>query len=339
VEGANVGIPLRQNLAIGRHLARQVLARRTKYPLHVVLEPLFACNLRCRGCGKTAFPSDILKKRMTPEQALAGVRECGAPMVSIAGGEPLLHPQIKEIVTGLIGRGYFVYLCTNGLLLREKLDLFKPSPRFAWTVHLDGLEDRHDAGVGESGAFREAVAGIREAKRRKFRVTTNSTFFSTDLPGDIVGLFDFLSFDLHVDAMMLSPAHAQEKAADTEHYLEVERSRDLFRQAFEEGRRRWRLNHSPLFLDFLEGRIELACTPWAIPSFSVLGWQSPCYLLGDGYLASYRELLETTDWERYGRGKDPRCANCLAHCGYEPSAVALTMRSPRHALRGLLSQH
>jgi len=255
-------------------------------------------------------------------------------MVSIAGGEPLMHPQIEVIVEELIKRKKYVYLCTNALLMTKKMDKFKPSRYFSWAVHIDGLEERHDHSVAKQGVFAEAVAAIKEAQRRGFRVTTNSTFFNTDTPQTVIDVLDFLNDDLKVDQMMISPAYAYEKAPDQEHFLGVEETRELFRKAFADGRRKkWRLNHSPLYLDFLEGKVDFACTAWAIPLYSLKGWQRPCYLMDDGYVGSYRELIEDTDWSRYGRGKDPRCANCMAHCGYEPTAVVATMGSLRESLR------
>jgi hopanoid biosynthesis associated radical SAM protein HpnH len=323
-------------MAVGWYLLRNRIARRERFPLVVELEPLFACNLACPGCGKIQYPTETLRRRVSVEQAVGAVEECGAPVVSIAGGEPLLHPQIAEMVSELVARKRFVYLCTNAVLMRRKLDLFTPSPRFAFTVHVDGLRERHDAAVAREGVFDEVVAAIREAKSRGFRVTTNSTFFTTDSPTTVQDVLDFLNDDLEVDSMMLSPAYAYEKAPDQEHFLGVEQTHRLFRAAFADGRRRrWRLNHSPLFLDFLEGKVDYQCTAWGIPSYSVFGWQRPCYLMADGYTATYRELVETTDWERYGRGRDPRCANCMAHCGYEPTAVVATMTSLRESLRAL----
>ncbi len=335
-----MGIPLRQNLAMTRYLVRQKLKGVKRYPLIVELEPLFVCNLACPGCGKIQYPTEILRKRVSPEEAFAAIEESGAPMVSIAGGEPLLHPQIEEMVNGLMARKRFVYLCTNAVLLRRKMDKFAPSPYFSWVVHVDGLEERHDAAVDREGVFREAVEAIREAKRRGFRVTTNSTFFSTDSPKTVREVLDFLNDDLKVDAMMISPAYAYEKAPDQDHYLGVRQSQELFAEAFGEGhRKRWRLNHTPLFLDFLEGKEDYQCTPWGIPSYSVFGWQRPCYLMGDGYTTTYKELLETTDWSKYGRGNDPRCDNCMAHCGYEPTAVLATTKSLRESLRAALGTH
>jgi hopanoid biosynthesis associated radical SAM protein HpnH len=311
----------------------QRLRRREKYALVLELEPLFQCNLECAGCGKIQHPDHILRRRMSVKDAVAAVEECGAPVVSIAGGEPLIHPEIDVIASELIKRKRFVYLCTNALLMEKKLSRFEPSPYFAWAVHMDGLRERHDHSVCRDGVFDKAVAAIREAKRQGFRVTTNTTFFSDDTPQTVREVLDFLNDELEVDQMMISPAYAYEKAPDQEHFPGVQQTRRLFRAAFADGRRRqWRLNHSPLYLDFLEGRTDYQCTAWGIPSYSIFGWQRPCYLMGDGYARSYRELIEETDWDRYGRGRDPRCDNCMAHCGYEPTAVNETVRAPHKAL-------
>ncbi len=335
-----MGIPWQQNLAVARYLLGQRLARREKFPLLVELEPLFACNLKCPGCGKVRQSTEILRQRLSVEEAVAAIEESGAPMVSIAGGEPLLHPDIGEITDRLIASKHFVYLCTNGVLLQRRLDRFKPSPYFAWTVHIDGLADRHDQAVARQGVFDKAVEAIKAAKERGFRVTTNSTFFTNDSPSGVIEVLDYLNNELKVDAMMLSPAYAYERAPDQDHFLGVTEARELFAKVFAEGRRkRWRLNHTPAFLDFLEGKRDFSCTAWGIPSYSVLGWQRPCYLLGDGYASSYAELIETTDWDRYGRGKDPRCNNCMAHCGYEPSAVLATTSSLRESIRAVIGTH
>ena len=331
-------IPLRQSLKIGTYLAKQKLARRDKFPLIVELEPLFACNLECNGCGKIQFPTEILRKRLSVEQAVAAIEECRAPMVSIAGGEPLLHPQIDEMTAALLDRGRYVYLCTNALLLERRLDRFEPHRRFSWVVHIDGLRQRHDESVSRQGTFDKAVAAIKAAKAKGFRVTTNTTFFTTDSPHTVREVLDFLNDDLKVDQMMISPGYAYEKAPDQVHFLNTRSSTNLFADAFADGRRkRWRLNHSPLFLDFLEGKVDFQCTPWGIPSYSVFGWQRPCYLMADGYTETYKELIETTDWDQYGRGRDKRCANCMAHCGYEPTAVLATTKSLRQSLRAALS--
>jgi hopanoid biosynthesis associated radical SAM protein HpnH len=258
-------------------------------------------------------------------------------MVAIPGGEPLIHKEIGEIVAGIVARKKFVSLCTNALLLEKKLNLFTPSPYLFFSVHLDGLKAHHDKSVCMEGGFDKAVAAIKAAKAAGFRVTTNTTFFTQDSPKTVREVLDFLNDDLEVDEMMISPAYAYEKAPDQEHFLGVTETRKLFKEAFSEGRRKkWRLNHSPLFLDFLEGKAEFDCTAWGIPSYSLFGWQRPCYLMADGYTKTYKELIETTDWDKYGRGKDPRCENCMAHCGYEPTAVVASTKSLKQSLRALV---
>ncbi|WP_007027684.1 adenosyl-hopene transferase HpnH [Saccharomonospora iraqiensis] len=331
-----MNMPLHQSLRIARYLMAQKLKRRDKFPLIVELEPLFACNLGCPGCGKIQHPASVLKQRMPVEQAVAAIEECGAPMVSIAGGEPLMHPDIDTMVNELVRRKKYVFLCTNAALLRKKIDKLDlaPSKYFAFAVHVDGMRERHDAAVDKEGVFDEVVEAVRELKSRGFRVTSNTTVFNTDTPATVIEVLDYLNDDLRVDEMMVSPAYAYEKAPDQDHFPGVEESRELFRKAFADGnRKRWRLNHSPLFLDFLEGKVDFGCTAWGVPSYSLFGWQKPCYLMNDGYAETYRELIETTDWERYGRGRDPRCANCMAHCGYEPTAVLATLGSVRESLR------
>jgi hopanoid biosynthesis associated radical SAM protein HpnH len=328
-----MAMPLRQSIRLGSYLLKQKLLRKEKFPLLVELEPLFACNLKCGGCGKIAQPHTLLKQRMPVEQAVGAIEESGAPMVSIAGGEPLMHPRIDEITRQLLARGKIIFLCTNALLLAKHIHKFKPHRNFAWMVHIDGLEERHDASVRKEGGFQGAVEAIKLAKAQGFRVMTNTTFFTGDTPQDVIDVLDYLN-DLGVDNMQLSPGYAYEKAPDQDHWLGVQQTRELFAKAFGGGnRKRWRLNHSPVFLDFLEGKRDLECTPWGIPSYSLLGWQRPCYLLDDGYAKTYRELIETTEWEKFGRGKDPRCANCMAHCGYEPTAVIATTSSLKETIR------
>jgi hopanoid biosynthesis associated radical SAM protein HpnH len=323
---------------IAAYLAKQKLRRREKFPLLVELEPLFQCNLSCSFCGKIQHPEHVLKRRMPVDQAIGAIEESGAPMVSIAGGEPLIHPEIHVIAEELLRRKKFVFLCTNAILLKKKLDDFKPSPYFTWVVHLDGLRERHDQFVERGGIFDKAVAAIGEAKARGFRVGTNTTFLNTDTPETVREILDYLNDDLGVDTIQISPAYAYEKAPDQDHFPGVAQTRRLFSAAFADGgRKRWRLNHSPLFLDFLEGKADFQCTPWGIPSYSIFGWQRPCYLMSDGYAKTYQELIETTDWDAYGRGRDPRCDNCMAHCGYEPTAVLETTRSLRQSLRALVN--
>jgi hopanoid biosynthesis associated radical SAM protein HpnH len=332
-----MAMPLRQSVRLGAYLLKQKLLRRKKFALLVELEPLFACNLACAGCGKIAQPAHLLKQRMPVAQAIAAIEESGAPMVSIAGGEPLMHPEIDTIARKLLGRGKIVFLCTNALLLPKHLHKFKPHRNFAWMVHIDGLRERHDQSVNKAGGFDAAVAAIRQAQAAGFRVMTNTTFFNSDTPEDVRAVLDYLNNELGIDNMQISPAYAYGKAPDQEHWLAVDETRALFREAFAGGRRKaWRLNHSPVFLDFLEGKRELACTAWGIPSYSLLGWQRPCYLLDDGYAATFQELIRDTDWSAFGRGKDPRCANCMAHCGYEPTAVIATMGSLRESIRAVV---
>ena len=329
-----MGIPIRQSAKLGAYLMKQKIKGVKKFPLIVELEPLFACNLACAGCGKIQHPASILKQRMPVEQAVGAIMESGAPMVSIAGGEPLMHPQIDEIVRQLVAKKKFVYLCTNGLLLKRHIHKFKPSPYFAWVVHIDGMKEAHDQSVSKEGGFEGAVEAIKLAREAGFKVNTNTTIFSTDTAQSVIDVMNFLNDDLKVDQMMISPAYAYEKAPDQEHFLGVTQTRELFKKAFDDGnRKKWRMNHSALFLDFLEGKKDFECTPWGIPSYSLFGWQRPCYLLNDGYVGTYKELIETTDWDKFGRGKDPRCANCMAHCGYEPSAVLATMGSLKESIR------
>jgi hopanoid biosynthesis associated radical SAM protein HpnH len=333
-----MAVPIRQSVRMASYLLRQRLARNEKFPLLVELEPLYQCNLECAGCGKIQHPDHVLKQRMPVEQALGAIEESGAPMVSIAGGEPLIHPEIDVIASELVKRKKFVYLCTNALLMKKKLDLFEPSPYFAWAVHIDGLRERHDESVCREGVFDKAVEAVHEAKRNGFRVTSNTTFFTHDSPDTVRQVLDYLNDELQVDEMMISPAYAYEKAPDQEHFLGVAQTRKLFTQAFADGRRkRWRLNHTPLYLDFLEGKADFQCTAWGIPSYSIFGWQRPCYLMADGYAKTYKELIETTEWDSYGRGRDPRCANCMAHCGYEPTAVVATTHSLKESVRALVS--
>jgi len=336
-----MAIPMRQSARIGWYLISKKIRRVEKFPLIVELEPLFACNLKCHGCGKIQQPHDLLRQRMPVERAVAAIEESGAPMVSIAGGEPMMHPQIDDMVNELVKRKKYVYLCTNAELIRKRWDKFDftPSPYFAFAIHIDGLRDRHDESVAKEGVFDEAVAAITFLKERGFRVTTNSTFFNTDTPQTIIDVLNFLNDEVKVDQMMISPAYAYEKAPDQDHFLGVTETRELFAKAFAGGnRKRWRLNHSPLFLDFLEGKVDFECTAWGIPSYSLLGWQRPCYLMSDGYVSTYKELIETTDWSKYGRGRDPRCNNCMAHCGYEPTAVLATMGSLKQSLRAMREQ-
>jgi len=324
-----MAIQLQQALQVGKYLVTQRLLGRKRFPLVLMLEPLFRCNLACSGCGKIQHPTDVLKQNLTPEQCFAAVEECGVPIVSIPGGEPLLHPQIAEIVQGLVSRKKFVYLCTNGLLLEKSLDKFQPSPYLTFSVHLDGLRERHDQCVDRKGVFDIAVQAMRAAKARGFRVSTNTTIFEGTEPKEIQDFFDFIG-TLNLDGMMVSPGYSYEWAPNQDNFLQREQTRALFREIlapFKAGQKRWDFNNSPLFLDFLTGEKDYECTPWGMPSYSVLGWQKPCYLLSEGHYSSFKELLEKTDWSKYGRKSgNPKCADCMVHCGYEPTAAVDAMQ-------------
>ncbi|HSS70095.1 MAG TPA: adenosyl-hopene transferase HpnH [Casimicrobiaceae bacterium] len=328
-----MAIPLLQKARVGAYIVRQQLAGRRRYPLVLMLEPLFRCNLACAGCGKIDYPDEILKQRLSVDQCLAAVDECGAPVVSIAGGEPLLHKEIEAIVEGIVARRRFVYLCTNALVMQKRLALFQPSPYFVWSVHLDGDREMHDRSVCEEGVYDRAVAAIRAAKERGFRVNINCTLFNDADPERVARFFDSAS-GLGVDGITVSPGYAYERAPDQAHFLTRERTKQLFRDIFRRGRgaRAWSFSQSSLFLDFLAGNREYRCTPWGNPTRNVFGWQRPCYLLGEGYARSFRELMEETDWDAYGTGNYEKCADCMVHSGYEATAVQDAVHHPLRAL-------
>jgi hopanoid biosynthesis associated radical SAM protein HpnH len=327
-----MGVPISQMLAVTAYIIRQKTAGRKRYPLVLMLEPLFRCNLACPGCGKIRYSAEILRRQLTPDQCFKAAEECGAPMVSIPGGEPLLHPQIEEIVEGLIRRKKYVYLCTNALILGERLHRFKPDKYFTINIHLDGQKKFHDRAVARDGAYDIAVAAIREAVKRGFRVTTNTTLYNDADPAGVRAFFDEM-MALGVEGMTLSPAFCYEKAPDQEHFLGKPETIKLFRSILENPRKNWKFNQSPLFLKFLMGERDYDCRPWGMPSYSLFGWQTPCYLLQEGYCSTFAELLEKTQWERYGsKSANPRCADCMVHSGYEASAVNDTFGS----IKGLL---
>jgi len=305
------------------------LARRERYPLVLMLEPLFRCNLSCTGCGKIQYPASILKKDLSLEDCLHAAEECGAPVVSIAGGEPLMHPQIAEIAKGLVAQGRYVYLCTNALLLKKKLDEFTPDTHLSFSVHMDGPRAEHNLSVMREGVYDVAVDAIRAALARGFRVTTNTTLFEGAKPERMRQFFDDM-MSLGVEGMMVSPGYSYEKAPDQEHFLRRERSHKLFSKMFEDPKKTWRFNQSPLFLQFLMGKRDFECTPWGNPTYNIFGWQKPCYLLQDGYAKTFQELMEDTEWDKYGRkSQNPKCQDCMVHCGFEPSAVRAAFESPR----------
>jgi len=324
-----LGVPLIQALKVGRYIASKKLRGVKRYPLVLMLEPLFQCNLACAGCGKIDYPDEILNQRLSVAECLAAVDECGAPVVSIAGGEPLLHKEIDAVVDGIVARRKFVYLCTNALLMQKKLGLFRPSPYFCWSVHLDGDRETHDRSVCEDGVYERAIAAIRVAKARGFRVSINCTLFNNADPARVARFFDHVD-ELGVDGITVSPGYSYERAPDQTHFLTRERTKRLFREIFRRGRggRAWAFSQSSLFLDFLAGNREYRCTPWGNPTRNVFGWQRPCYLLGEGYARSFRELMEETDWDAYGTGNYEKCADCMVHSGYEATAVRDAVRHP-----------
>ena len=322
-----------QKARIGAYIVGQQLAGRKRYPLVLMLEPLFRCNLACAGCGKIDYPDEILQQRLSVAECLSAVDECGAPVISIAGGEPLLHKEIDTIVKGIVARRKFVYLCTNALLMRKRIGLFNPSPYFVWSVHLDGDREMHDRSVCEEGVYERAVAAIGTAKARGFRVNINCTLFNDADPERVARFFDAAA-GLGIDGITVSPGYAYERAPDQAHFLTRERTKQLFRDVFRRGRgaRAWSFSQSGLFLDFLAGNREYRCTPWGNPTRNVFGWQRPCYLLGEGYAQSFRELMEETDWDAYGTGNYEKCADCMVHSGYEATAVQDAVRHPLRAL-------
>ena len=336
-----MGVSLRQKAVVGSYVLKQRLMGRKRYPLVLMLEPLFRCNLACFGCGKIDYPDAILNKRLSVKECLDAVDECGAPMVAIPGGEPLIHKEIGEIVKGIVARKKFVSLCTNALLLEKKLHLFEPSPYLFFSVHLDGLKEHHDKSVCMEGGFEKAVAAIKAAKAKGFAVNVNCTIFDGHPAEDIAAFLD-LTEELGV-GVSISPGYAYERAPDQQHFLNRRKTKELFRNVFALGKgKKWNLTHSDMFLDFLAGNQEFHCTPWGMPTRNIFGWQKPCYLLGEGYAKTFVELMETTDWDAYGTGRYEKCANCMAHCGYEATATEATAQRPLAALalawRGVMTE-
>jgi hopanoid biosynthesis associated radical SAM protein HpnH len=324
--------PFHREIRIGTYILKQKLAGRKRYPLVLMLEPLFRCNLACTGCGKIDYPDAILNRRLTVAECVEAADECGAPMVAIPGGEPLIHKEIGAIVKGLVARKKYVSLCTNALLLEKKLDQFEPSPYLFFSVHLDGIKEHHDKSVCMEGGFERAVDAIKAAKARGFSVNVNATIFDGHPAEDIAKFLD-LTQELGV-GVSISPGYAYERAPDQEHFLNRRKTKELFRKVFALGRgKRWQFIHSTLFLDFLAGNQTYHCTPWGMPTRNIFGWQKPCYLLGEGYAKTFKELMETTDWDSYGTGAYEKCANCMAHCGYEATAAEAMFSSPLTAIK------
>ncbi len=326
-----MAVPFFKEMRIGAYLIKQKLMGRKRYPLVLMLEPLFRCNLACVGCGKIDYPDAILNRRMSAQECWDAADECGAPMVAIPGGEPLIHKEIGEIVRGLVARKKFVSLCTNALLLEKKLDLFEPSPYLFFSVHLDGLKDHHDKSVSQEGVFEKAVSAIKAAKAKGFTVNVNATIFDNHPAEDIAKFLD-LTQELGV-GVSISPGYAYERAPDQEHFLNRRKTKEVFRKVFALGKgKKWNFMHSSLFLDFLAGNQTYECTPWGMPTRNIFGWQKPCYLLGEGSVKTFKELMEGTDWDLYGTGKYEKCADCMAHCGYEPTAAQASLQNPLKAL-------
>ncbi len=327
-----MSVPLRQVFKVGAYVVRQHLIGRKRYPLVLMLEPLFRCNLACAGCGKIDYPAEILNQRLSVEDALAAVDECGAPVVAIAGGEPLLHKEMPQIVEGILARKKFVYLCTNALLLDKKLEQFKPNPYFSWDVHLDGDREMHDRAVSQDGVYDRAIAAIKRAKSLGFRLSINCTLFDGAEPERVARFFDEV-MAMGVDGIMTSPGYAYERAPDQAHFLTRQKTKQLFRDILKRGRGKgWKFTQSPLFMSFLAGNENYRCTPWGKPTRNVFGWQRPCYLLGEGYAKSFAELMDGTDWDKYGTGGYEKCADCMVHSGYESTAVMDAVKSPLKTL-------
>jgi hopanoid biosynthesis associated radical SAM protein HpnH len=324
-----LGIPLRQAARIGAYAVKQHLLGRGRYPLVLMLEPLFRCNLACAGCGKIDYPDEILNRRLSYDECMGAIDECGAPAVSIAGGEPLLHREMPKIVKGFMARNKFVILCTNALLLAKKIDEYKPHPNFAWSVHLDGDQEMHDKSVCQEGTYEKAIAAIKLAKSKGFRTQINCTLFHGADPERTANFFDDITA-MGIDGITVSPGYAYERAPDQQHFLDRERTKQLFRDVLSrgDGGRKWQFTQSDLFLDFLAGNQTYECSPWSMPLRCVFGWQKPCYLLGEGYANTFKELMEGTEWEKYGVGNYEKCANCMVHCGFEGTAVADSVRHP-----------
>ena len=333
-----MAVPIMQAVRVGAYVVKQHLSGRKRYPLVLMLEPLFRCNLACAGCGKIDYPAPILNQRLSVQECLDADTECGAPVIAVAGGEPLLHKEMPEIIAKLLARKKYVYLCTNALLLEKKLDDYTPNPFFSWDVHLDGDKEMHDASVCQDGVYDRAVEAIRKAKARGFRVSINCTVFDGAKPERLAAFFDQV-MAMGVDGIMTAPGYAYERAPDQAHFLNRQKTKQLFRDTFRLGKgRKWKFTQSPLFLNFLAGNETYHCTPWGKPLRNVFGWQKPCYLLGEGYAKTFKELMEDTAWEQYGTGNYEKCADCMVHSGYESSAVIDAVKRPLHimkvALRG-----
>jgi hopanoid biosynthesis associated radical SAM protein HpnH len=334
--------PLSLTTEMAAYMAHKKFAGAKRFPLVLMLEPLHACNLTCTGCGRIREYKQTIKEKLTVAECLASVHEAGAPIVSICGGEPMIYPDIAELVRAIVKRRKHVYLCTNGMFIEKRLHEFRPTRRMFFNVHLDGLEKTHDLAVERAGVFQAAVAGIKAAKKAGFLVCTNTTVYKeTDL-NEIDSLYAFLT-KLGVDGFMLSPAYGYSAVHETNPTgaAEIFMTRDDIRAKFREAEKllkKYRMASSPIYLEFLSGKRELTCTAWGNPTRNVKGWKGPCYLITDEHHASFNDLMENTNWDSYGRGKDPRCEHCMVHCGYEPSAALGVNKKLGDSLKMLMWQ-
>ena len=328
-----MSIPIIQQIRVGAYIFKQKLLKKEKYPLVLMLEPLFRCNLACAGCGKIDYPKEILDQRLSVKECIDSVEECGAPIISIPGGEPLIHKEMPIIVSELVKRKKFVYLCTNALLMEKKLGQYKPSSYFTWSVHLDGLKEDHDKAVCQEGVFDRCVSAIQKAKSKGFRCNVNCTVFDNVNESSLIKFLDYVTNVLKVDGITISPGFAYERAPDQKHFIKRSNTKNFFRKIFKSKNfKKWDFSHSGLYLDFLAGNQNYKCTPWGNPTRNIFGWQKPCYLLGEGYVKTFKELMESTEWDKYGTGNYDKCSDCMAHCGYEASAVTDVFESPLKAI-------
>ena len=334
-----MGIPLRQQVRVGSYVLKQTLLGNKRYPLVLMLEPLYRCNLACAGCGKIDYPDEILNQRLSYQECMDSIDECGAPGVVIAGGEPLLHKELPQIVQGALARKKMTIVCTNALLLLKKIDQYKPNPYFSWSIHLDGDEGQHDASVCQDGVYTKCIEAIKVAKERGFRTQINATLFNNADPDRIAKFFDQM-MEMGLDGITVSPGYAYERAPDQQHFLNRDTTKTLFRNILSQnkdraatGKKKWSFTQSDLFMNFLAGNETYACSPWSMPARNVFGWQKPCYLLGEGYVSTFKELMESTDWDTYGVGNYEKCSDCMVHCGFEGTAVTDSVRHPLKALK------
>ena len=321
--------PIELSFRLALYLLKNRLAGRKRFPLVTMLEPLEMCNLACAGCGRIREYQPVIDKMMPVDVALDAVKESGAPIVSIAGGEPTIHPKIDEIINRLIEQKYFVYCCTNGLLLDRMLPKIPPSKYFCWVIHMDGMEEKHDESVARKGVFKKAVQGIELALSQGYRVCTNTTIFKNSDVEDLWEMFRLVK-KIGVEGSMISPGYDFEDAPDRDLFLTRQESRNIFKKLLDPTRTGgMKFYNNPLYLNFLQGDREYQCTAWSNPTYTVLGWRKPCYPLADEHVQDVNELYEAGLWQKYGVGNDPRCANCMMHCGFESATIFQAISTPK----------